>query len=82
VWHRRGNFAGQSSGHTAVPQGRTIIAHGFNHGSTSQIINEPRRGGRNIRLEFCRPSRTQFISKFYLRLKPWAIFVRPAGAIN
>jgi hypothetical protein len=59
-----------------------IIAHGFNRGSTSLVINEPLRGGRNIRLGFCRPSGTQFVFKFYPRLKPWAIFVRPARAIN
>src|SRR5690242_6074582 len=74
------NFAGQSSQQAAVPQGRMTIAHGFNRGSMSQKIHKPRRGDRNIRPAFCRPSGTQFVSNIYPRLKPWAIFGRPSGA--
>jgi hypothetical protein len=58
------------------------IAHGFNRGSASQKIHKPRRGERNIQRGFCRPSGTRFVFNFYPRLKPWAIFGRPAGAIN
>jgi hypothetical protein len=76
------NFIVQSSRQTAVPQGRMTIAHGFNRGSTSQKNHQPRRGERNIGIKFYRPSGTRFISNFYPRLKPWAIFSRPAGAIN
>jgi hypothetical protein len=82
VWPRLGNFTSQSSQQPAAPQGQMIIAHGFNRGSASQNNNKPRRGDRTIRQEFCRASGTRFASNFYPRLKPWAILVRPAGAVH
>ena len=76
------NFAGQSSRHTAVPQGPLTIAHGFNRGSASQKNHQPRRGERNTQREFCRLSGTRFVSNFYPQLKPWAIFGCPDGACS
>jgi hypothetical protein len=58
------------------------IAHGFNRGSASQQNHKPRRGERNVGMKFCRPYGTRFVFDFYPRLKPWAIFGRPAGAAN
>ena len=81
AWGKLENFAGQSSRQTVVPQGRMTIAHGFNRGAASQKTLKPRRGDRNAGMNFCRPSGTRFVSNFYPRLKPWADFGRPAGAI-
>ena len=76
------NFAGQSSRHTAVPQGRMTIAHGFNRGSASEEIHQPRRGDPIVGMRFCRPSWIRFVANCCPRLKPRAIFGRPAGAAN
>ena len=76
------SFVRQSSCQNNVPPGRKIIAHGFNRGLLLQEKNKPRRGGRKTAPAFCRPFGTRSISKFYPRLKPWAIFGRPAGALN
>jgi hypothetical protein len=73
---------GQSSCQINVPQGRKIIAHGFNRGLRLQEKHKPRRGGRKSASAFCRPFGTRSVSKFYPRLKPWAIFGRPAGALD
>jgi hypothetical protein len=73
---------GQSSCQINVPPGRKIIAHGFNRGLRLQEKHKPRRGGRKTTPAFCRPFGTRSISKFYPRLKPWAVFGRPAGALN
>ncbi len=75
-------FVGQSSRQTAVPQGRKKIAHGFYRGLASHKNHKPRRGNGNIQRDFCRPFGTRRISNFYPRLKPWAVFGRPAGALN
>jgi len=75
-------FPGQSSRQTVVPQGRKTIAHGFNRGLTSHKNDKPRRGDRNIEMNFCRPYGTRFVSNFHPRLKPWAIFGRTSGAFS
>ena len=76
------NFVCESSCQNEVPQGRKIIAHGFNRGLVSQKNHKPRRGGRKTAPAFCRPFGTRSVSNFYPRLKPWAIFGRASGAAN
>ena len=74
------SFLAQSSRQTGVPEGRKKIAHGFDRGFASHKIHTPRRGGRNMAKALCRHFGTRFVCNSYPRLKPWAIFGRPAGA--
>jgi hypothetical protein len=76
-------FVAQSSRQTEVPQGRTTIAHGFNRGSAFPFGPSPAGAKEDLLVRFLSPLRG--LGHFELdnpRLKPWATFGRPAGALN
>jgi hypothetical protein len=76
-------FAGQSSRQTDVPQGQQTIAHGFNRGLSVAFESSPGGAKENVQGKFLSPLRG--LVNFGLdnpRLKPRAILVRPAGALN
>lgn len=75
-------FIGQSSRQTAVPQGQTTIAHGFNRGLAPQKDYKPRRGDRDAAITSCRPFGTRCACESYPGLKPRAIVVCAAGALS
>ena len=76
-------FPAQSSQQTGVPEGREKIAHGFNRGLPIEFASSPVGTKENAPGKFLSPLRG--LVRFGLdnpRLKPWAIFGRPAGALN
>jgi hypothetical protein len=77
------SFSGQSSQQTAVPEGQTTIAHGFNRGCAFPFGQSPAGANENAHGKF--PSPLRGLIHFGLdnpRLKPRATFDRPAGALN
>ena len=81
--NRLEGFPGQSSQQTGVPEGRKKIAHGFNRGLPIEFASSPVGTKESAPGIFLSPLRG--LVRFGLdnpRLKPWAIFGRPAGALN
>jgi hypothetical protein len=76
------SFPGQSSRQTEVPQGQKTIAHGFNRGLTVELALSP-AGTKENRLALTRPPLRGLVhfELVNLRLKPWAAFDRPSGAL-
>ena len=83
AFDRLNGFPAQSSQHTLVPEGRKKIAHGFNRGLPVGFVSSPVGTKESAQEQFLSPLRG--LVRFGLdnpRLKPWAIFGRPAGALN
>ncbi len=83
AFDRLKGFIGQSSQQTGIPEGREKIARGFNRGLSVEFASSPGGTKESAQGQFLSPLRG--LVRFGLdnpRLKPWAILVRPAGALN
>jgi hypothetical protein len=77
------NFIGQSSRQTEVPQGREKVAHGFNRGLSAGFVSSPVGTKENAQGQFLSPLRgLAGFGTQIPQLKLWAIFGRPAEALN
>jgi hypothetical protein len=76
-------FVSQSSQQTAVPEGRTTIAHGFNRGLAVAFESSPAGTKENARGKCLSPLRgLAGFGTQIPQLKLWAVFDRPFGALN
>ena len=83
AFYRLNGFIGQSSRQTTVPQGREKVAHGFNRGLSAGFVSSPAGTKENAPGQFLSPLRgLAGFGTQIPQLKLWAIFGRPAEALN